>query len=98
MCCVFKFSRPVQENSGGVLTVKLDYVLKGALVDISGNICLNYEEYNRHIFVLEGNGGFQCTCTMYIQCTVYCIMSENLLKNFYSFLSTKIMMYFTPKF
>jgi hypothetical protein len=32
--CVFKFSRPVQENSGGVLTVKLDYVLKGALVDI----------------------------------------------------------------
>ena len=31
---VFKFSRPVQENSGGVLTVKLDYVLKGALVDI----------------------------------------------------------------
>ena len=34
MCCVFKFSRPVQENSGGVITVKLDYVLKGALVDI----------------------------------------------------------------
>ena len=34
LCCVFKFSRPVQENSGGVLTVKLDYVLKGALVDI----------------------------------------------------------------
>jgi hypothetical protein len=33
-CCVFKFSRPVKENSGGVLTVKLDYVLKGALVDI----------------------------------------------------------------
>jgi tripartite motif-containing protein 2/3 len=27
----------------------------------------------------EGNGGFQCTCTMYIQCTVYCIMSDNLL-------------------
>jgi hypothetical protein len=34
LCCVFKFSRPVQVNSGGVLTVKLDYVLKGALVDI----------------------------------------------------------------
>ena len=34
MCCVFKFSRPVQENSGGVLTVKLDYALKVALVDI----------------------------------------------------------------
>ena len=34
MCCVFKFSRPVKKNSGGVLTVKLDYVLKGALVDI----------------------------------------------------------------
>ena len=34
MCCVFKFSRPVHGNSGGVLTVKLDYVLKGALVDI----------------------------------------------------------------
>ena len=34
LCCVFKFSRPVQENSGGILTVKLDYVLKGALVDI----------------------------------------------------------------
>jgi hypothetical protein len=34
LCCVFKFSRPVQENSGDVLTVKLDYVLKGALVDI----------------------------------------------------------------
>ena len=34
MCCVFKFSRPVQENSGGVLAVKLDYVLKGALIDI----------------------------------------------------------------
>jgi hypothetical protein len=34
MCCVFKFSRPVRKNSGGVLTVKLDYVLKGALVDI----------------------------------------------------------------
>ena len=31
---MFKFSRPVQENSGGVLTVKLDYVLKGGLVDI----------------------------------------------------------------
>ena len=34
LCCVFKFSRPVQVNSGGDLTVKLDYVLKGALVDI----------------------------------------------------------------
>jgi hypothetical protein len=91
LCCVFKFSRPVQENSGGVLTVKLDYVLKSALVDIIP------EEYNRHIFVLEGNGVFQCTCTMYIQCTVYCIMSDNLLKTFYSFLSTKIMVYkFTP--
>jgi hypothetical protein len=33
---------------------------------------------------------------MYI-CTVYCIMSDNLLKTFYSFLSTKIMTYkFTP--
>jgi hypothetical protein len=31
-CVVFKFSRPA--NSGGVLTVKLDYVLKCALVDI----------------------------------------------------------------
>jgi hypothetical protein len=31
MCCVFKFSRPVQENSGGVLTVKLDYVDFNAL-------------------------------------------------------------------
>ena len=31
-CVVFKFSRPA--NSGGVLTVKLNYVLKGALVDI----------------------------------------------------------------
>jgi carbamoylphosphate synthase large subunit len=41
------------------------------------NTCLNYEEYNIHIFVLEGNSGFQCTCTMYIQCTVYCIMSIN---------------------
>ena len=34
LCWVFKLSRPVQENSGGVLTVKLDYILKGALVDI----------------------------------------------------------------
>ena len=31
---VFKFSRPVQENSGGALAEKLDYELKGALVDI----------------------------------------------------------------
>ena len=34
MRCVFKFSRPVQENSGGALAEKLDYELKGALVDI----------------------------------------------------------------
>ena len=32
MRCVFKFSRPDQENCGGVLAEKLDYVLKGALV------------------------------------------------------------------
>ena len=49
------------------------------------NTCLNYEEYNRHIFVLEGNVGFQCTCTMYIQCTVYCIMSDILLNTFIVF-------------
>jgi hypothetical protein len=53
------------------------------------NTCLNYEEYNRHSFVLEGNGGFQCTCTMYIQCTVYCIMSDNLLKTFIVFFLLK---------
>jgi hypothetical protein len=61
MCCVFKYSRPVKKNSGGVLT-KVGLCIEGCFSIY--NTRLNYVEYtkcNWHIFVIEEIGGFQCT-------------------------------------
>ena len=44
MCCVFKFSRPVKKNSGGVLT-KVGLCIEGCFSRYTTR--LNYEEYTQ---------------------------------------------------
>ena len=44
MCCVFKSSRPVKKNSGGVLT-KVGLCIEGCFSRY--NTRLNYEEYTK---------------------------------------------------
>ena len=44
MCCVFKYSRPVKKNSGGVLT-KVGLCIEGCFSIY--NTRLNYVEYTK---------------------------------------------------
>jgi hypothetical protein len=57
---VFKFSRPVQENSGGVLTVKLDYILKGALVEIILVLIMKNIIDTKHALITVANNNLLC--------------------------------------